>query len=67
MWRFSKVENTRTRITWIIIVTDFFLLAFVFLLAGVASVPIASRTGLGSVLGYLIAGIAISLCFQASS
>ncbi|MEQ9014690.1 MAG: cation:proton antiporter, partial [Marinovum algicola] len=40
--------------------TDFLLLAFVFLVAGVVSVPIASRLGLGSVLGYLIAGIAIS-------
>ena len=40
--------------------TDFLLLAFVFLAAGVISVPIASRLGLGSVLGYLIAGIVIS-------
>ncbi|QMU59545.1 MAG: potassium transporter [Boseongicola sp.] len=40
--------------------TDFLMLAFVFLVAGVASVPIASRLGLGSVLGYLIAGILIS-------
>ncbi|MBF9029449.1 potassium transporter [Rhodobacterales bacterium HKCCE3408] len=40
--------------------TDFLLLAFVFLVAGVISVPIASRLGLGSVLGYLIAGIVIS-------
>ena len=40
--------------------TDFLLLAFVFLSAGVVSVPIASRLGLGSVLGYLIAGIVIS-------
>ncbi|MDJ1009131.1 MAG: cation:proton antiporter [Paracoccaceae bacterium] len=40
--------------------TDFLLLAFIFLIAGVVSVPIASRLGLGSVLGYLIAGIAIS-------
>lgn len=40
--------------------TDFLLLAFVFLIAGVFSVPIASRLGLGSVLGYLIAGIVIS-------
>lgn len=40
--------------------TDFLLLAFVFLCAGVVAVPIASRLGLGSVLGYLIAGIAIS-------
>lgn len=40
--------------------TDFLLLAFVFLVAGVLSVPIATRLGLGSVLGYLIAGIVIS-------
>ncbi|SFL11020.1 cation:proton antiporter [Shimia haliotis] len=40
--------------------TDFLVLAFVFLVAGVAAVPIASRLGLGSVLGYLIAGVAIS-------
>lgn len=40
--------------------TDILLLAFIFLVAGVVSVPIASRLGLGSVLGYLIAGIAIS-------
>jgi CPA2 family monovalent cation:H+ antiporter-2 len=40
--------------------TDFLLLAFVFLIAGVMAVPIASRLGLGSVLGYLIAGIVIS-------
>ncbi len=40
--------------------TDFLLLAFIFLCAGVVAVPIASRFGLGSVLGYLIAGIAIS-------
>ena len=40
--------------------TDFLLLAFIFLIAGVLSVPIATRLGLGSVLGYLIAGIVIS-------
>jgi len=40
--------------------TDFLFLAFVFLIAGVVAVPIASRLGLGSVLGYLIAGIVIS-------
>ncbi len=40
--------------------TDFLLLAFIFLIAGVIAVPIASRFGLGSVLGYLIAGIVIS-------
>lgn len=33
--------------------------AFLFLAAGVAAVPIASRLGLGSVLGYLIAGVII--------
>ena len=40
--------------------TDFLMLAFVFLIAGVVAVPIATRLGLGSVLGYLIAGIVIS-------
>ena len=40
--------------------TDFLLLAFLFLIGGVIAVPIASRLGLGSVLGYLIAGIALS-------
>ncbi|MDJ0698882.1 MAG: cation:proton antiporter [Woeseiaceae bacterium] len=39
---------------------SFLLLAFLFLVAGVIAVPIASRLGLGSVLGYLLAGIAIS-------
>ncbi|MGE3508460.1 MAG: monovalent cation:proton antiporter-2 (CPA2) family protein [Vicinamibacterales bacterium] len=33
--------------------------AFVYLLAAVVSVPFAQRLGLGSVLGYLLAGIAI--------
>mgnify|MGYP000896980852 CR=1 FL=1 len=33
--------------------------AFIFLTASVVSVPIAKRLGLGSVLGYLIAGIII--------
>lgn len=40
--------------------TDFLLLAFIILVAGVTAVPIATRMGLGSVLGYLIAGIVIS-------
>ncbi|MGJ8623584.1 MAG: cation:proton antiporter domain-containing protein [Yoonia sp.] len=40
--------------------TDILLLAFIFLIAGVVAVPIATRLGLGSVLGYLIAGIVIS-------
>jgi len=40
--------------------TDVLLLVFLFLIAGVVAVPIASRLGLGSVLGYLIAGIILS-------
>ncbi len=40
--------------------TDFLMLSFLFLAAGVIAVPVASRLGLGSVLGYLLAGIAIS-------
>ncbi len=40
--------------------TEFLLLSFIFLVAGIASVPIAAWLGLGSVLGYLIAGIVIS-------
>lgn len=39
--------------------TEVLLLAFLFLIAGVIAVPIASRLGLGSVLGYLIAGIVL--------
>ncbi len=37
----------------------FFFQAFVYLLAAVVAVPIAKRVGLGSVLGYLLAGVAI--------
>lgn len=37
----------------------FFYQAFIYLTAAVLSVPIAKRLGLGSVLGYLIAGIII--------
>lgn len=40
--------------------TDVLLIAFLFLCAGVFAVPVASRLGLGSVLGYLLAGILIS-------
>ena len=40
--------------------TEFLLLATILLAVGVIAVPIASRLGLGSVLGYLIAGMAIS-------
>ncbi len=35
---------------------DFLTSAFIFLAAGVIAVPIASKLGLGSVLGYLLAG-----------
>jgi monovalent cation:proton antiporter-2 (CPA2) family protein len=38
---------------------DFFAQAFIYLLAAVLSVPIAKRLGLGSVLGYLLAGVII--------
>ncbi len=40
--------------------SNLLLVASLFLIAGVAAVPIAARFGLGSVLGYLIAGIVIS-------
>ena len=33
--------------------------AFIYLVAAVIAVPLAKRAGLGSVLGYLIAGVAI--------
>ncbi|MBT6190508.1 MAG: potassium transporter [Tateyamaria sp.] len=39
---------------------EFMLITFLLFLAGAIAVPMASRLGLGSVLGYLIAGIAIS-------
>ncbi|MBW4461854.1 MAG: glutathione-regulated potassium-efflux system protein KefC [Nodosilinea sp. WJT8-NPBG4] len=38
---------------------DFFFQAFIYLMAAVLSVPFAKRLGLGSVLGYLIAGVII--------
>jgi len=41
-------------------VTGFLILAFLILVASVVAVPLASRFGLGSVLGYLLAGMAIS-------
>ena len=37
----------------------FFFQAFVYLAAAVVSVPLAKRFGLGSVLGYLLAGVVI--------
>ncbi|HEX5654926.1 MAG TPA: cation:proton antiporter, partial [Chitinophagaceae bacterium] len=38
---------------------SFFFQAFVYLAAAVIMVPLAKKTGLGSVLGYLLAGILI--------
>ena len=39
---------------------EFLLLAFILLVAGVVAVPIATRFGMGSVLGYLLAGMVLS-------
>ncbi len=39
--------------------TVYFLQAFIYLVAAVIAVPLAKRFGLGSVLGYLIAGVII--------
>ena len=39
---------------------SFLFQASIYLAASVIAVPVAKRLGLGSVLGYLIAGIAIS-------
>jgi len=39
--------------------TGYLLEAFIYLLAAVVAVPVAKRLGLGSVLGYLVAGVVI--------
>lgn len=39
--------------------TAYFIQAFIYLCAAVVAVPLAKRLGLGSVLGYLIAGVVI--------
>ena len=39
--------------------SGFFAQAFVYLVAAVVAVPLAKRMGLGSALGYILAGIAI--------
>ncbi|MBE0402165.1 monovalent cation:proton antiporter-2 (CPA2) family protein [Halomonas citrativorans] len=43
--------------------TAYFIQAFIYLLAAVIAVPLAKRLGLGSVLGYLIAGVVIGPVF----
>ncbi|HET6565367.1 MAG TPA: monovalent cation:proton antiporter-2 (CPA2) family protein [Xanthomonadales bacterium] len=40
-------------------ISDFFIQAFVYLVAAVVAVPLAKRLGLGSALGYLLAGVLI--------
>jgi CPA2 family monovalent cation:H+ antiporter-2 len=40
-------------------VTAYFIQAFIYLAAAVIAVPLAKRFGLGSVLGYLVAGVVI--------
>ena len=40
--------------------SEFMLIALILFVGGVVAVPIASRLGLGSVLGYLLAGIVLS-------
>lgn len=39
--------------------SEFFLQAFIYLLAAVVAVPLARRLGLGSALGYILAGVII--------
>lgn len=43
--------------------TGYLLYAFIYLVAAVVAVPVAKRLGLGSVLGYLIAGLVIGPIF----
>lgn len=43
--------------------TGYFLYAFIYLVAAVIAVPLAKRLGLGSVMGYLIAGLIIGPVF----
>ena len=42
---------------------EFFFQALIFLSAAVVSVPLAKRLGLGSVLGYLLAGVLVGPYF----
>lgn len=43
---------------------EFLLITFILFLAGMIAVPLATRFGLGSVLGYLIAGVVIGPVLQ---
>ncbi|SNY91233.1 Kef-type potassium/proton antiporter, CPA2 family (TC 2.A.37.1) [Cohaesibacter sp. ES.047] len=47
--------------------SDFLLISFMLLVAGVIAVPITSRLGLGSVMGYLIAGMLLEPILSALS
>lgn len=40
--------------------SDFLLAGVLFLFAAVAAVPLASRLGIGAVLGYLLAGLQLA-------
>ena len=39
--------------------TVYFVQGFIYLVAAVIAVPLAKRLGLGSILGYLVAGVVI--------
>jgi CPA2 family monovalent cation:H+ antiporter-2 len=43
----------------LVYMTTYFIQAFIYLAAAVIAVPLAKRFGLGSVLGYLVAGVMI--------
>ena len=43
--------------------SEFFTQAFIYLAAAVLAVPLGKRLGLGSALGYLIAGLMIGLTY----
>ena len=55
--RFSADKGVRVEETSNM--TAYFIQAFIYLCAAVVAVPLAKRLGLGSVLGYLIAGVVI--------
>jgi hypothetical protein len=61
IFRLKRRRNgaTAQRIKRFMETEGLFFQAFVYLLAAVATVPIAKALGLGSVLGYLLAGVVI--------